>query len=158
MTSSDLEAFIAARNITAEIIRLGAHTPTVEMAAQALGVQVEQVGKSILFIADEKPVLVIASGTNRIDYKRLAEYLGLSRKRLRIANAEEVESIAGFVVGSMPPFGHKTPLRTLMDARTFEQSTFYAGGGDIDAMLRVAPGEIQRVAQAEKVEVSQPSS
>jgi prolyl-tRNA editing enzyme YbaK/EbsC (Cys-tRNA(Pro) deacylase) len=154
MTSSDLAAFIAANNITAEIIRLGAHTPTVEAAAQVLGVQVEQVGKSILFMADDKPVLVIASGINRIDYKRLADYLGLSRRRIRIANPEEVETIAGFVVGSMPPFGHKTKLRTLMDARTFEQSLFYAGGGDIDAMLRVAPSEIERVAQAEKVEVT----
>lgn len=154
MTSSDLAAFIAAHNITAEIIRLGAHTPTVEVAAQVLGVQVEQVGKSILFIADEQPVLVIANGTNRVDYKRLAEYLGLPRKRIRIANADQVLEIAGYVVGSMPPFGHKTPLRTLMDARTFEQSTFYAGGGDIDAMLRVAPSEIARVTQAEKLEVT----
>ncbi len=154
MTSSDLAAFIAANNITAEIIRLGAHTPTVEVAAQVLGVQVEQVGKSILFIADEQPVLVIANGTNRVDYKRLAEYLGLPRKRIRIANADQVLAIAGYVVGSMPPFGHKTPLRTLMDACTFEQSTFYAGGGDIDAMLRVAPGEIERVTQAEKLEVT----
>lgn len=154
MDSSDLASYLTAHQIEAELIRLGAHTPTVEAAAQALGVPVEQVGKSILFMADETPVLVIASGTSRIDYKRLAEYLGLSRRRIRIANPEEVETIAGFVVGSMPPFGHKTKLRTLMDARTFEQSTFYAGGGDIDAMLRVAPSEIERVSQAEKVEVS----
>jgi len=154
MTSSDLAAFIAANNITAEIIRLGAHTPTVEAAAQVLGVQVEQVGKSILFMADEKPVLVIANGLNRVDYKRLAEYLGLSRKRIRIASPEQVVDIAGYVVGSMPPFGHKTSLRTLMDARTFEQSLFYAGGGDIDAMLCVTPHEIARVTKAEKVEVA----
>jgi prolyl-tRNA editing enzyme YbaK/EbsC (Cys-tRNA(Pro) deacylase) len=155
MTSTDLAAFIAAHNITAQIIHMAEHTPTVESAAAALGVGVEQIGKSILFVADETPVLVVASGTNRIDYKRLAEYLGLSRRRIRIANPEEVESIAGFVVGSMPPFGHKTPLRTLMDARAFAQSEFYAGGGDINAMLRVSPDEILRVSNAEKVEVTQ---
>jgi prolyl-tRNA editing enzyme YbaK/EbsC (Cys-tRNA(Pro) deacylase) len=155
MTSSDLAAFIAAHNITAEIIHMAEHTPTVESAAIALGVDVGQIGKSILFVADDTPVLVVASGTNRIDYKRLAEYLGLSRRRIRIANPEEVESIAGYVVGSMPPFGHKTPLHTLMDTRAFAQSEFYAGGGDINAMLRVSPDEIQRVSNAERVEVTQ---
>jgi prolyl-tRNA editing enzyme YbaK/EbsC (Cys-tRNA(Pro) deacylase) len=155
MTSTDLATFIAAHNITAEIIHMAEHTPTVDSAAVALGVGVEQIGKSILFVADDVPILVVASGTNRIDYKRLADYLGLSRRRIRIANPEEVESIAGYVVGSMPPFGHKTPLRTLIDARAFAQSEFYAGGGDINAMLRVSPDEIQRVSKAEKVEVTQ---
>lgn len=155
MDSGDLRAFIAARAITAEIIHLAGHTPTVEVAAQALGVSVQQVAKSILFLAGEAPVLVIANGPNRLDYKRLADLLGLSRKRVRMANAAEVLDIAGFVVGSMPPFGHKTPLRTLLDLRLFEQPEVYAGGGDLNAMLRVAPREIARVTGGSQVDLSQ---
>lgn len=154
MNSSDLAAFIAANGITAEIILLPDHTPTVEVAAQALGVRIEQVAKSILFLAEGSPVLVIANGTNRIDYRRLGDYLNLSRKRIKMADADQVLNFAGYIVGSMPPFGHKSKLRTLIDARMFEQPEVYAGGGDINAMLRVTADEIMRVTSGERAEVS----
>lgn len=155
MDSADLAVFIRDRAIAAEIVHLEQHTPTVEVAAQALGVAVDQIAKSILFLADETPLLVVANGLHRIDYKRLAEYFNLSRKKLRIASPEEVLNIAGFIVGSMPPFGHKTALRTLLDARLFEQAEVYAGGGDIDALLRVKPTEIERVTVGVRLAVTQ---
>jgi Cys-tRNA(Pro) deacylase len=158
MDSSDLAAFIAANSITAEIIHTEDHTPTVEAAAQALGVHVEQIAKSILFLADGSPVLVIANGTNRIDYRRLGDYLSLSRKRIKMADADQVLNFAGYIVGSMPPFGHKSKLRTLIDARMFEQPEVYAGGGAINAMLRITPNEIVRVTDGKKVDVTQNAS
>lgn len=158
MNSSDLAAFIAAHTITAEIIQMSEHTPTVEVAAQMLGVSVDRVAKSILFLADGSPLLVIANGLARIDYKRLADYLTLSRKKVRMAQADEVLDIAGFVVGSMPPFGHKTKLRTLLADRLFEQPEVFAGGGDLNAMLRVTPQEIERVTGGVKVIVTQGDS
>ena len=158
MNSTDLTAFIAAHHIAAKIIHLSDHTPTVETAAQALGVAVEQIGKSILFLADGSPVLVIANGVNRIDYKGLADYFGLSRKRIKMATADEVLDFAGYTVGSMPPFGHKTKLRTLIDSRLFTQSEIFAGGGDIDALLRITPDEIMRATAGERVELTEPAS
>jgi prolyl-tRNA editing enzyme YbaK/EbsC (Cys-tRNA(Pro) deacylase) len=158
MDSNDLRAFMRAGAITAELIHLEAHTPTVEDAARALGVPAAQVAKSILFLAGDAPVLVIAAGVSRIDYRRLADQLGLSRKKLRMATPEEVLTLAGFVVGAMPPFGHKLPLRTLLDARLFDQAEVYAGGGDLNAMLRVAPPEIARVTGGSRVDVSLASS
>lgn len=158
MDSSDLAAFIAANSIAAEIIHTEDHTPTVEAAAQALGVHVEQIAKSILFIADGSPVLVIANGTSRIDYKRLSGCLNLPRKKVKMADAETVLGIAGYIVGSMPPFGHKARLRTLIDSRMFARPEIFAGGGDINAMVRVAPGEIMRVAAGERVELAEPLS
>jgi Cys-tRNA(Pro) deacylase len=154
LNSSDLAAFLSASGVTAELIRLPDHTPTVETAAQALGVSVEQIAKSILFLADGSPMLVIANGLNRIDYKRLADHLGLSRKRVRMATADEVLDIAGYTVGSMPPFGHKIKLRTLMDSRLFAQPEIFAGGGEIDTLLRITPDDIQRVSAGERVEVT----
>ena len=154
MNSSDLATFIAAHNITAEIIHLSDHTPTVEAAAQTLRVPVEQIAKSILFLAEASPVLVIANGLNRIDYRRLGDYLNLSRKRIKMADADQVLGIAGYIVGAMPPFGHKTRLRTLIDTRMFDQSEVFAGGGDINAMLRVKPAEIVRVTGGERIAVA----
>jgi Cys-tRNA(Pro) deacylase len=154
MNSSDLIAFIATHAVTAELIHLPDHTPTVETAAQALGVPVDEIGKSILFLADTQPVLVVANGVNRIDYKRLAEHFGLSRKRVKMANAEDVQIIAGYTVGAMPPFGHKTKLRTLLDARLFSRPEIFVGGGEINALLRVTPTELLRVTGGERVEVT----
>ncbi|MBM4424512.1 MAG: YbaK/EbsC family protein [Chloroflexi bacterium] len=158
MNSSDLAAFIAANGAAAEIIRTADHTPTVEAAAQALGVHVDQIVKSILLLADDSPVLVIANGTARVDLKRVADHLGLPRKRVKMADANAVLNLAGYAVGSMPPFGHKTQLRALIDSRAFEQSEVFAGGGEINAMLRIAPDEILRIVGGEKVEVTQNGS
>jgi prolyl-tRNA editing enzyme YbaK/EbsC (Cys-tRNA(Pro) deacylase) len=153
MNASDLAAFIAAHEIAAEIILLAEHTPTVEAAARALDVPVARIAKSILFLAGDSPVLVVANGTHRIDYKRLAGTLGLSRKKIRMADSQQVMSIAGYAVGAMPPFGHTARLRTLIDRRMFDQPQVYAGGGEINAMLRVTPEEIRRVAGAEPADV-----
>jgi prolyl-tRNA editing enzyme YbaK/EbsC (Cys-tRNA(Pro) deacylase) len=155
MNSADLVAFIATHNVTAEIIRTVAHTPTVEAAAQALGVHPDQIIKSILCLADGAPALVVACGTARIDLKRVADSLGLARKRVKMADALTVFEISGFEVGAMPPFGHKLELRTLIDARVFAQAEVYGGGGDINAMMRIAPVEILRVTGGEQVDVVQ---
>ncbi len=154
MNSSNLAAFITAHGIAAEIVHLQDDTPTVESAARALGVQPDQIVKSILLLADESPVLVIASGTARIDLKWVAEYLGLARKRLKMADAPTMLEIAGYAIGTMPPFGHKAKLRTLIDRRVFEQAEVFGGGGEIDALLRLTPAEIARVTGGEQVDVA----
>jgi prolyl-tRNA editing enzyme YbaK/EbsC (Cys-tRNA(Pro) deacylase) len=71
-----------------------------------------------------------------------------------LADAPTVLDLTGFPVGTVPPFGHKTRLRTLIDAGVLAQSEVYAGGGAIDALLRIAPGEIVRAANAETVAVT----
>lgn len=154
MNSTDLAAFISAHNITAEIVHIGTHTPTVETAAQALGVHPDQIVKSILCLADGSPILVIASGTARIDLKRLADSLDLARKRVKMADAPTVFEISGFEVGAMPPFGHKAKLRTLIDRRVFDQPEVYGGGGEVDAMMRLTPAEISRVTGGETIDVA----
>ncbi|MEK7441098.1 MAG: YbaK/EbsC family protein [Chloroflexota bacterium] len=153
MNSSDLQHFLTTHAISAEMVYMQVHTPTVETAAQALGVHVDQVIKSIVLLADESPLLVIANGTSRIDLKRVADHLNLPRKKIKMADAETVLNITGYIVGSMPPFGHKTVLRTLIDSRVFDQTLIYGGGGEINAMLKIAPIEIERVTRGVKVDV-----
>jgi prolyl-tRNA editing enzyme YbaK/EbsC (Cys-tRNA(Pro) deacylase) len=98
-------------------------------------------------------VLGEASGTARIDYRLVAAHLGVSRKRLKLAGAEAVLARTGYPVGAVPPFGHPAPLRTLLDPRVLAQPEVIAGGGAIDALMRVAPAEIARVTKAEIVDV-----
>jgi len=151
MNTADLARFITANGIAAELVYLSVETPTVEAAAEAVNVHPDQIGKSILFLAQGKPVLVIANGATRIGYKKLADYLGTSRRRLKLANPDQVQAITGFRVGTVPPFGHPAALRTVMDSRVLAQEEVYAGGGAINALVRIETEELLRVTAAETV-------
>jgi prolyl-tRNA editing enzyme YbaK/EbsC (Cys-tRNA(Pro) deacylase) len=159
--SSDLQAFMTSRCITGEILHLGVPTPTVETAARALGVHPEQIVKSILFLvgtgigsAQPEPVLAIACGMGYVDQRAIAAHYGVGRKRVRLALLEEVLAISGYAVGAMPPFGHRQPLRTLLDRRVLDQPVVYAGGGDENAMLRLNPQDIALVTGATVLDLS----
>ncbi|MFZ0612594.1 MAG: YbaK/EbsC family protein [Desulfobacterales bacterium] len=154
MTSADLQTFIAERGIEASILPMAAHTSTVDDAARELKVAAEQIIKSLVFMVNDQPLLVITNGTARVDRKKLATLLGVGRKRVRFADADQARDITGFVVGSMPPFGHRQTLRTLVAPAVTRLDLIYGGGGDIDAMLRLTPAELLRATTAEVVEVS----
>jgi len=148
MDANDLAAYIEDFCIQAEIIFLKLKTPTVEAAAKAVGVEPEQIGKSILFLADGEPYLVIANGTTRVGYKALADYLGINRKKLKLAKSDEVMAFTGYPVGTVPPFGHRRPLPTLIERAVLEQKELYAGGGEINALLRIKTAELRHVTEA----------
>jgi prolyl-tRNA editing enzyme YbaK/EbsC (Cys-tRNA(Pro) deacylase) len=158
MDSTHIAAYLRAHEVAGEVVHLTEHTPTVGDAARAVGTTPERIIKSVLFLADGAPVLVIANGLARVDYKRVADYLNLSRKRVKLADAEAVLAITGFAVGTVPPFGHPTRLRTLIEASVLEQPEVYGGGGAMDALLRIMPAEIVRATQAEIVSVVAPTA
>lgn len=154
MDSSDLAHFIATHDIKAEIVHLPVETPTVDAAANAVNVNPEQIIKSMLFVADGSPVLVVTNGLTRIHRKRLAGVLGMSRRRVKIASVEQVLAITGYVVGAVPPFGHLTNLPTLLDEGVLTESTVYGGGGESNALMRLSTGELQRVINGKLVDIA----
>ena len=158
LNSSDLQSFLTSRAIAGEILRPGVPTPTVESAARALGVPVEQIVKSILCVVkdagDPKYVLAIACGTAYVDRRLIAVHYGVGHKRVRLAFPEEVLAVSGYAVGAMPPFGHRQPLPTLVDRRVLALPVVFAGGGDEDAMLRLDPQDIVRITGAVVMDLS----
>jgi prolyl-tRNA editing enzyme YbaK/EbsC (Cys-tRNA(Pro) deacylase) len=155
MNSTDLATFITDNKIEADIVHLEEATLTVADAAAVMSVQPAQIIKSVLFLADGQPVLVIASGLARIAWKRLADYLGISRRRLKTGNAEQVQAITGYVVGSVPPFGHKVQLRTIVERSVYDQAVVYGGGGEIDALMRVETAVLRQVVGEETADFSE---
>jgi prolyl-tRNA editing enzyme YbaK/EbsC (Cys-tRNA(Pro) deacylase) len=146
--ATDLAYYIQEQGITAELIHLPEETPTVEAAAAAVNAHPDQIGKSILFLADDAPYLIIANGLNRVDYKQLADYLGMSRRRLKLAKAPEVLAITGYPVGTVPPFGHNQTLPTIIEGNVMVQQELYVGGGEINALIHLTTAELQRATQA----------
>ena len=158
LNRTDLQVFIDTHRLTAVILPMAVHTATVDDAAAALGVDADLIIKSLVFMADSTPIMVVNNGQARVDRKKLADCLGMSRKRVKFATVRQALETTGYVVGSMPPFGHRKPLRTLVDTATAGLETVYGGGGGIDAMMRLSPSELLRVTRAEVVDISERTS
>ncbi len=144
----ELRIYIQARSIPAEIVQLDVPTPTVETAALAVGTHVDQIIKSILFMADEHPVLAIACGLSNIRRRAIANLYSVGKKRVKLATPDMVLEISGYEVGAMPPFGHRQLLNTVIDRRVLDFTDAYAGGGAENVLLHLNPQDILRVTGA----------
>ncbi len=146
LNAANLQMFIDEEGIEAKILFLEVDTPTVQAAADALAVAPEQIVKSVLFLADGVPVMVVTSGLARLNRKALADFLGVSRRRVKIASAEQVLTHTGYIAGSVPPFGYHKPIETVLETAVLQQSGLvYGGGGEIHALLQLTVSELCRV-------------
>lgn len=130
-----------------EVVELPADTSTAVLAAQALGTSVPAIVKSLLFLADGSPVLVLVSGDRRVDARALARELRV--KKVRMATPEECIALAGYAVGGVPPVAHRQPLRTLFDRHLLRHETVYAAAGAYNAVFAITPDRLQELTGAE---------
>jgi prolyl-tRNA editing enzyme YbaK/EbsC (Cys-tRNA(Pro) deacylase) len=121
-----------------ELKTLDASTATVQQAADAIGSEVGQIAKSIVFVMDGEPVVVVASGRHRIDRNKVCEALDCAEGRQ--ASADEVRGATGFPIGGVPPIGHGLPV--VFDSALLEYDVIYAAGGDANTLFEVAPREL----------------
>ncbi|MEM7031590.1 MAG: YbaK/EbsC family protein [Chloroflexota bacterium] len=146
-TSTDMQSYIDSQGIQAEMLLLDEDTPTVPEAARVLGVAPEQIVKSLVFLVNKAPILIIANGTHRVDRRKVAKHFSVGVKKVKFASAEQALDITGYIVGSMPPFGHKTTLDTYIDPQIMTWPTIFGGGGEIHAMIKLTPAELQKFSQ-----------
>lgn len=150
-TSKYLVDYMERNAIHGRVIPLSVHTPTVESAARAVGTSPEHIVKSLLFLVGGAPVLAIASGVERVDREAIAAHFNVDGSQVKLADAATVEAITGYAVGAVPPFGHAQQIPTLIDPQVTGQDAVYAGGGDVDALLRISPEEIARATHAREL-------
>ena len=116
-TPSDLDAFIRAHDIAAELVFPPEETPTVTLAARMACAE-DQIVKSVLFLIKRSeqadPVLIMTNGTAQIDFRKLAGILAVGRKRIRLAAADDVLARTGYPAGGVPPFGFDQPIQHLL--------------------------------------------
>ena len=130
-----------------EVRRFPEGTKTAEDAARAVGCDVAQIVKSLVFMADDRPVLALTSGANRVDPAKLASLAGAAH--VRRASPEEARAATGFAVGGTPPFGHPERLLAFLDEDLTHQDEVWAAAGTPDAVFRTNPSELGRTAGAE---------
>jgi prolyl-tRNA editing enzyme YbaK/EbsC (Cys-tRNA(Pro) deacylase) len=135
-----------------QVLEFEASTRTSEEAAAAVGCSLAEIAKSLIFQAAEgRAVLVIASGMNRVDEKKVQALLG---QRIERASPDFVREATGFVVGGVPPVGHASPCIVLID-RDLEQFPFvWAAGGTPNAVFRIAPADLIRLTQGRVADVA----
>jgi prolyl-tRNA editing enzyme YbaK/EbsC (Cys-tRNA(Pro) deacylase) len=127
--------------IEREIIDLAVDARTSQQAADALGVAVGQIAKSLIFTVNQSPVLVIASGANRVDEAKLGTLVG---GRVRRADPDTVKRATGYTIGGVAPFGHPSPLPVFIDSDLLQYDLVYAAAGVPECVFPLTPDELVR--------------
>jgi len=141
----------ARKGVTIEIVTFPESTHTADEAARAVGAELGQIVKSLVFVAprDEgrlEPFVVLVAGPDRVNVAQLAAVLG--EPGVRRATAKEASALTGFVIGGIPPFGHERPIRVVMDPGLGRHETVWAAAGTQNAVFPVSPGTLRMLANA----------
>jgi len=148
----DFADYLLKQQLQAEIVAPGAHMPTVDAAASAMGVPPEQIFKSILFQSPAgRCVLVVACGNGRVDVRRVEGLTGTVN--LKLAKPDVVLATTGYPAGGTPPVGHRERIPVVVDTRVAAQPWGYAGGGRIELLVKIRPADIIRLAEATVADV-----
>jgi Cys-tRNA(Pro) deacylase len=151
MTVDRVRLALQGAGLNVDIQEFTKGTRTAEEAARALGTTVAQIVKSLVFLADGRPVLALVSGANRVDEGKLAA--ACSARRVVKADADRVRSATGFVIGGVPPLGHRWPLPVYLDRDLLAHEIVYAAAGTPTAVFPVTPAELLRVTGAQAVDL-----
>jgi prolyl-tRNA editing enzyme YbaK/EbsC (Cys-tRNA(Pro) deacylase) len=153
MTQTAVRRFldsVAVLGLTPEVREFDESTHTAAEAAAAIGCDVAAIVKSLVFEADGAPLLVLASGPNRVDTAALGARLGAAIGK---ADAATVKQATGYSIGAVPPLGHLTPLRTVFDETLLVLPVVWAAAGSATAVFAIDPAELARLTNAEVLPV-----
>ncbi|HHX26571.1 MAG TPA: YbaK/EbsC family protein [Firmicutes bacterium] len=130
------------------VIELPDTTRTAIDAANSVGCTVGQIAKSLIFRGKRtgKPILIIASGSNRVNEKRIAEYIG---EPIEKADAEFVRTATGFAIGGVPPLGHLQDIRTFIDEDLLQHERIWAAGGTPNSVFQLEAKDLQDMTSGE---------
>ncbi len=151
-SAQKVQQALLALGLTLQVVELPDSTRTAVEAAQAVGCQVGQIVKSLVFKTkrSQRPLLVIASGSNRVDEKLIEARLG---EPLGKADAEFVRQQTGFAIGGVPPLGHASPLLTFIDQDLLQYERVWAAAGTPHAVFALDPADLARMTGGEIISI-----
>jgi len=133
-SAQSIQDALAEKQIEAKVVELPASTRTAEEAAKAIGCQVAQIAKSLIFRTKNthRPILVLASGINRVNEKAIALHVG---EEISKADADFTKEVTGYAIGGIPPIGHKQFIETYIDQDLFQYEELWAAAGTPHAVF-----------------------
>ncbi len=155
LSPDDVQAALEARGSAIKVRFSGTSTATAEQAADSLDAELGSIVKSLCFVLKDDPVIVLAAGDRRVDSRKLAALFDLSRKKVRIANAEQCITFTGYEPGSVPPLGHAREMPIIIDASLKRFETIHAAAGapnatfplTFDELVELTGGRVAEIAQ-----------
>ena len=150
---SRVEQAAGEQGLSIHVRRFPEGTKTAHDAARAVGCEVGQIVKSLVFVADGRPFLALTSGANRAEVGRLAELMEASE--VRRASPEEARAATGFAIGGTPPFGHPARLEVLVDRDLLGYPQVWAAAGTPDAVFSIEPEELLRASGGSPAEFAE---
>ncbi|MBL1107289.1 YbaK/EbsC family protein [Streptomyces sp. 5-8] len=138
-------------DVLARTRRFPEATRTAAEAAAAIGCELSQICKSLIFAADGVPVLVLMDGASRVDVERVREELGA--QKVTRADAGVVRETTGYAIGGVPPFGHRTRTRVLADRSLLAHELVWAAAGTPYTVFPIEPRELVALAGATPADV-----
>lgn len=144
---------LAALGLSPQVMELPRSTRTAQEAAAAVGCHVGQIAKSLVFkgVRSQKPILVVASGANRVNEATMAAIVG---EPIEKADAEFVRACTGYAIGGVPPAGHRQRLETFIDQDLLHHAEIWAAAGTPNALVRLTPEELLRITEGRVVAIT----
>ncbi|GAB4504561.1 MAG: YbaK/EbsC family protein [Anaerolineales bacterium] len=134
------------------VVEFAESTRTAQEAAERVGCALGQIVKSLIFRGQEsgKPILVLTSGSNRVDENRLQAWAG---EKIARADADFVRQVTGFAIGGVPPLGHVQPMETYLDEDLLQYPVIWAAAGTPKAVFKLTPAHLQQMTGGKVVRV-----
>ena len=143
VSAQQFQDHLAARSYSNQVVEMPASTRTSAEAASAIGCAVAQIAKSIIFRSEsdgsEYAVMVVASGINRVDEKKILTLIG---NPVRKADADFVRQQTGYTIGGVPPTGHARPVKILIDEDLMQYDVLWAAAGTPFAVFQLTPAQL----------------
>ena len=149
-----VQDFLLAKGFSFEVQELPSSTRTAQEAADSIGCAIAQIAKSLVFREKETnlPILVIASGSNRVNLAKIEKETGL---KLGKADGNYVKERVGYAIGGVPPVGHNEPLETILDQDLKNYEVIWAAAGTPIAVFQLKPADLKPLTNGSWIDLSE---
>jgi Cys-tRNA(Pro) deacylase len=136
-----------------DILTFDQSTRTADAAAAAIGCEVGQIVKSLVFTVNDAPIMALVSGANQLDPKKLADLFNTSHKLVHRADADMVRAATGYAIGGVPPFGHSNWLTVYIDSDLTRFEIVWAAAGTPNTVFAISPADLIRVSSGQAADL-----
>lgn len=151
-SAQSVQEFLLKKGFEFKVVELSASTHTAQDAANTIGCEIAQIIKSLVFTTKEgkKPILVLASGINRVNEKAIEKEVG---EKIEKADADFIREITGFAIGGVPPVGHKQEIETFIDSDLLNYKELWAAAGTPNAVFKLNTADLEQLIKGKVISI-----